>query len=161
MHISPQRFILVGTIVGTCILVDQTTKAIAQAALPPGTLHLLGDIVRLRLSTNTGAFLSLGAGFAPAVRFWIFTVLSTAMVLGVAAYALITDDLPRDAIIAMAFLAGGGLSNLLDRIFRNGHVVDFLNFGIGSVRTGVLNIADIAITFGALYVMWTGFRDRG
>lgn len=158
MPISRQRLILVSTIIAGCVLVDQATKLIAQATLPPRTIHLFGDLVRLRLSENAGAFLSLGARLPPAVRFWIFTVLSTAMVLAVTVYALTADDLPRDAIVALAFLSGGGLGNLIDRVFRDGRVIDFLNFGVGGVRTGILNVADIAITFGALYVMWTAIR---
>ncbi len=116
---------------------------------------MLGDTVRLRLSENTGAFLSLGASLNPTLRFWIFTVAAAAMLVGVTA-----DDIPRDGIIAMAFVAGGGISNLIDRTTRGGSVVDFLNFGIGSLRTGILNVADIAIFFGSLYVMGVGFRVK-
>ncbi|MCJ7552066.1 MAG: signal peptidase II, partial [Anaerolineae bacterium] len=134
------------------------TKLIAQTYLTPQTIHLLGDTVRLRLAENTGAFLSLGASLSPTLRFWIFTIAAAVMVVGVTVYALTTDDMPRDGIIAMAFVAGGGISNLMDRATRGGSVVDFLNFGIGSLRTGILNVADIAIFFGALYVMCVGFR---
>ncbi|MBN1248927.1 MAG: signal peptidase II [Anaerolineae bacterium] len=141
-----------------CIILDQATKLLAQASLPARTLHLLGDTVRLRLSHNTGAFLGLGAGLPPAWRFWIFTFLSLVMVAGVVTFALTSEELPHDAIIALAFLAGGGTSNLIDRLLRGGHVIDFLNFGIGNLRTGILNFADIAITFGALYVIWAAFR---
>ena len=153
---SQRRLVLVSAIIAFCVLFDQGTKALAQAALPQSTIHLVGDLVRLRLSSNTGAFLSFGANFPPVLRFWIFTIFSALLVLGVIVYALTTEALPRDAIIALAFLGGGGLSNLIDRIFRDGHVIDFLNFGIGNLRTGILNLADIAITFGALYVMWVG-----
>lgn len=39
---------------------------------------------------------------------------------------------------------------MYDRIFNNGLVVDFMNFGIGNIRTGILNVADLSITFGAI-----------
>lgn len=152
------RIALVSGVIAISIALDQATKLIARTYLTPQTLHLLGDTVRLRLAENTGAFLSLGAALSPTLRFWIFTIAAAAMVIGVTAFALTTDDIPRDGIIAMAFVAGGGLSNLIDRATRGGSVVDFLNFGIGSLRTGILNVADIAIFFGALYVMWVGFR---
>ena len=154
------RFVLVSAVITASIALDQVTKLIAQTYLTPQTIHLLGDTVRLRLSENTGAFLSLGASLNPTLRFWIFTVAAAAMLVGVTAYALKADDIPRDGIIAMAFVAGGGISNLIDRTTRGGSVVDFLNFGIGSLRTGILNVADIAIFFGSLYVMGVGFRVK-
>jgi len=55
-------------------------------------------------------------------------------------------------------VCGGGLSNLVDRIAYDGHVVDFLNIGIGSLRTGIFNVADMAITAGALLLAFDSFR---
>jgi len=162
MKPTRSRIALVSGVIAISIALDQATKLIAQTYLSPQTIHLLGDTVRLRLAENTGAFLSLGAALSPTLRFWIFTVAAAAMVISVTAFALTTDDIPRDGIIAMAFVAGGGISNLIDRATRGGSVVDFLNFGIGSLRTGVLNVADMAIFFGALYVLWVGFHvDKG
>jgi signal peptidase II len=145
-------------IIALCIALDQGTKALAQALLPPGTLVLLGDLVRLQLSENVGAFLSLGATLSPELRFLIFTVASAVLVIAVIVYAILEPELPHDVVIALACVSGGGLSNLFDRATRDGRVVDFLNFGIGPLRTGILNVADIFITFGALYVVWAGIR---
>jgi len=145
-------------VAAVCVALDQGTKILAQTYLPPRTLHLLGDTVRLALSENAGTFLSLGAALSPQVRFLIFTVASAGLLVGVAAYAIATPGIPSDVLIALACITGGGIGNLIDRIARDGHVVDFLNFGIGSLRTGILNVADIFITFGALYVMISAFR---
>ena len=92
------------------------------------------------------------------MRFLIFTVASTFLVVAVVVYTVLDPALPRDVVVALSFVAGGGLSNLIDRASRQGRVVDFLNFGIGNLRTGILNVADIFITFGALYVVWAGIR---
>jgi signal peptidase II len=62
-------------------------------------------------------------------------------------------------IIAGACIVGGGMGNLIDRIINNFFVIDFLNFGIGSLRTGILNIADISVTFGALFFLFYELRD--
>jgi signal peptidase II len=153
-----RRLALIVPILLICIAVDQATKALAQALLPPGTISLLGDLVRLQLSENVGAFLSLGAGLPPEIRFLIFTVASTLLVIAVIVYTALDPSLPGDMIVALSCVAGGGLSNLIDRATRDGRVIDFLNFGIGNLRTGILNIADIFITFGALYVIWAGIR---
>ncbi len=154
-----RRLSLVAAIVALTVALDQITKAMAQAWLPPHTLQLLGDTVRLALSENVGAFLSLGASLSPALRFWIFTVASGGMLLIVALYLVSSDELPPDVVVALSFVVGGGVGNLIDRITREGRVVDFLNFGIGNLRTGILNVADIFITFGALYVMWAALRS--
>jgi signal peptidase II len=52
--------------------------------------------------------------------------------------------------VALAFIAGGGISNLIDRLIYGGLVTDFLNVGIGPFRTGIFNVADMAILAGAL-----------
>lgn len=159
-----RRLRLILVIIGACVALDQGTKAIARALLPPRTLHVLGDLVRLSLSENTGAFLSLGAELSPVLRFWVFTVVSALLVVAVAVYAILERELPRDVVVALACVVGGGASNLIDRVLWEGRVVDFLNFGIGNLRTGILNVADIFITFGALYVVWVGLwggRDAG
>ena len=159
MRFSHQRLTLVLVVLLICVALDQATKALAQAYLTPRTLHLLWDTVRLQLSENTGAFLSLGASLSPALRFWIFIVASGAMLVGVALYLVTTPELSTDVVVALACILGGGIGNLIDRVTRQGRVVDFLNFGIGNLRTGILNVADIFVTFGALYVIWAAFRD--
>jgi signal peptidase II len=55
----------------------------------------------------------------------------------------------KDALAA-ALVIGGGLGNVLDRLFYDGAVLDFLNIGIDGLRTGVFNVADMAIIAGTL-----------
>ena len=54
------------------------------------------------------------------------------------------------------FLAGG-LSNLVDRIAM-GSVIDFLNIGIGPIRTGIFNVADVAIMAGIALLLVDQYR---
>jgi signal peptidase II len=49
----------------------------------------------------------------------------------------------------------GGLGNLIDRLAYGGYVVDFVNIGIGPLRTGVFNVADVGVVVGAL-MLFTG-----
>ena len=51
-------------------------------------------------------------------------------------------------LIAVALFASGGASNLIDRLVR-GSVIDFMNVGVGPVRTGIFNVADVAVMAGA------------
>ena len=53
----------------------------------------------------------------------------------------------------LALIVAGGLGNLYDRVFEGGAVTDFLNVGVGPLRTGIFNVADVAIVAGVLLMM--------
>ena len=68
-------------------------------------------------------------------------------------------------IIYLSCIIGGGLGNLADRLFNNFMVIDFLNFGVWNLRTGILNCADLSVTFGAILllldeIIWKRMRFR-
>ena len=63
-------------------------------------------------------------------------------------------------MLGVSLFAAGGASNLLDRVIY-GNVIDFMNVGIGSVRTGIFNVADMAIMLGAAIVLWASYRADG
>jgi signal peptidase II len=69
--------------------------------------------------------------------------------VGVIIYLLTAPGLLRTEIVAGSLIVAGGLGNLIDRITRGGRVSDFLNLGIGPVRTGVFNLADLVLMIGA------------
>lgn len=62
--------------------------------------------------------------------------------------------------MAVALVAAGGTGNLLDRLMNKGLVTDFLNVGIGSLRTGIFNVADMAILVGTILLV-AGYRGTG
>ena len=133
-------------IVAVVLLVDLGTKEIAQRNLPgQDTQHYLGDTVRIGYVENTGVFLSLGHALSPTVRFWLFVV-GVAVVLATLLVLTLWDH-------RFAAIVGGGIGNLVDRIQLDGSVRDFLNVGIGSLRTGIFNVADMAITFGGIALL--------
>ncbi|MCB0052448.1 MAG: signal peptidase II, partial [Caldilinea sp.] len=72
-----------------------------------------------------------------------------------------THRIPVVTLIAIALLLGGGIGNLIDRLVNEGRVIDFMNVGIGSLRTGVFNVADMAIMAGVGLIMLSALRgDR-
>lgn len=79
------------------------------------------------------------------------------MLAGLLAFLLLKRRLPRSEFLGLSLILGGGLGNLIDRLLRDGHVTDFLNVGFGSLRTGIFNVADAAITTGALLVLAAAF----
>jgi signal peptidase II len=60
--------------------------------------------------------------------------------------------------LSFVFSLAGGIGNLLGRLSNNGLVTDFINIGIGQLRTGVFNVADMAITFGAITAGYWSIR---
>jgi signal peptidase II len=57
-------------------------------------------------------------------------------------------------LISLTLIFSGGISNFYDRASNNGAVIDFLNVGIGSLRTGIFNVADMAIMLGVFLLLF-------
>ncbi len=121
---------------------------------------MLGDVFRLQYAENTGAFLGLGDTLPEGLRAAIFTGIVTLILLGLLAYLIATPTLPMSILAGLSLVVGGGLSNLLDRVINEGRVIDFLNLGIGSLRTGIFNVADMAIMLGLLLVVVLRKREE-
>jgi signal peptidase II len=150
-----QRITVVTLTLLCCVGCDQASKSAARSHLTSGdSQSFLGDSLRLQLVENPGSFLSLGASLPEHFRFVIFTAAVAALLIGLVAASLFARRLEPWKVIALALVAGGGISNLIDRLLYNGRVTDFLNVGIGGVRTGIFNIADMAIMAGALLLLW-------
>ena len=150
--VRARAFLLIVAALGT-IGCDRVTKDAASAYLA-GTpdRSFLSDTIRVGYTENTGGFLSLGADLPPIARDAVFTVAT-----GTALMALLGLTLRRkytgSAELGLVLFIAGGASNWIDRVLR-GSVVDFLNMGIGPLRTGVFNMADVAIMLGAgLFVL--------
>ena len=99
-------------------------------------------------------FLGLGNSLSPEVRFWLLTVATAVLLLGLTVFLIVQWQMPRFSFIALSCVLAGGLGNMIDRLVHDGRVIDFLNLGLGSLRTGIFNIADIAIT-GGVVLLWT------
>ena len=129
---------------------DRASKYWATVVLKgKGVSKVIGDFFILVYAENTGAFLSAGAGWPNALKYVLLLIVPLVLCLFGLYYILVKEKRLGRAII-LACIIGGGLGNLIDRLFNNFIVVDFLNFGIGRLRTGVLNLADISVTFGAI-----------
>ena len=151
--------ILILRIIFACVAVDQATKWLAKKYLAPdGFFSFAGDTVRLQYAENTGAFLSLGSSLPEPWRHIVFTVLVGIFLTALLAYLIFSRTLPRTYVTCLSLVCGGGFSNLIDRMAYDGRVVDFLNVGIGPLRTGIFNVADMAITTGAILLLIDNFR---
>lgn len=146
-----QRFLLISIVLVCCVGCDQAVKSLAQSRLSYAEVwSLLGDTVRLQLTHNQGAFLSLGASLPEVWRQVLFGVGVGVMLIALFLYAIFSRKLSAVGAFAISLYIAGGASNLADRILYDGHVLDFINLGIGPLRTGIFNVADVFIMAGAV-----------
>lgn len=125
------------------VVLDQITKQLIVRELAwfdviPVFDHL--NIVHMR---NTGAAFSMMSNAPP----WVFVLLGTAVSIGI---LLWLRRNPRGQTIlatGLTLIMGGALGNVIDRVTR-GHVVDFIDFYVGSWHFAAFNVADMAISAG-------------
>lgn len=151
--------LLAATVVST-IGCDQATKHIARTHLMGrAPLSILGGSVRIALTQNDGGFLSIGSALSPGLRTTVFLLGVATSLLLAAAYLVRASSLRFSVLLSAWFVWAGGLSNLVDRVLFDGRVTDFLIVGLGPVHTGVFNVADVAITAGAVLLLFaSGLR---
>ncbi|MBD9356198.1 signal peptidase II [Methylomonas albis] len=151
-----KRALLVFIVLVSCVGCDQVTKSVAQSFLSETDVwSFWGDTVRLQLAHNHGAFLGLGSSLPETVRDGIFSFGIAGMLMALLFLTLFSKSASPALILAYALLLAGGLGNLIDRLIYSGYVVDFINIGIGPIRTGVFNVADVVVVVGAL-MLFTG-----
>ena len=142
---------------------DRVTKQLATENLAGEPAHsYFADTFRLTYAENVGGFLSLGAGMPSALRNAVFTVVTGALLLVLALFAWRQRQRQRGSAwhaAALALFIAGGASNWFDRVSA-GRVVDFMNLGIGWLRTGIFNVADVAIMVGAALFVLAELRVR-
>jgi len=135
------------------IIVDLITKLLAEQYLPPRYVphRIVGDVVRFTLAYNPGAAFSMSLGDHSRIAFGLFAVIA----LGVLWHLYRTTnagDTIRALALGLAF--GGAAGNLLDRVRSASGVVDFIDIGVGDVRFWTFNVADSAVTVGAILLGW-------
>lgn len=146
--LSRRKAVWAGSILVAVLALDLVTKWIVQQTFRPHeSVPVWGDFFRLTFIFNPGA--AFGFHVGPHSRV-IFLVLSL-VALGV--LILMFRNTPADhthRLLAIGAIAGGALGNIVDRIRSSAGVVDFLDFGIGDLRWPVFNVADIAVSVGAI-----------
>jgi len=157
--ISPNSFDRLWYLIITAIviMVDQMTKYWVAAALQDG-----GDIVLIRGLLNFSYTENPGIAFGMLnngnVK-WLLVSVSIVAIAVVVFYLMKTDGYNKLLLIALALLAGGISGNLIDRI-RMGRVIDFIEIYYRTNHFPVFNIADTAITIGALLLAYDLFFPR-
>jgi signal peptidase II len=129
-----------------------------MSSSPPASY--LGGFFRLQYAENTGGFLSFGSALPSSLRFWVLTILTGIALTGMFAVLVVHRSLGPGDLTGLSLMISGGLGNLIDRMLHHGAVIDFMNIGVGSLRTGIFNIADVTIMVGTGVLFFLGFRKR-
>lgn len=143
---------------GIIIVLDQISKWLVLAHLQPGDSVYVAPFFNWVLTYNPGAafsFLSDAGGW----QRWFFTVLALAIAVW------IVSILPRHSAefglsLGLTLILGGALGNAIDRL-RFGAVVDFIQWHAAGFYWPAFNVADSAITLGALLLAWDQFASKG
>ena len=143
-----KRSLLYTAVIAAVILLDQFTKVLAVDYLKPiGSFPIIPDALHLTYVTNYGAAFGMLANHR-----WIFLAVSTIAIVLMAAYLYYKRDEHPLLGVAMSFIIGGGIGNMIDRTLM-GYVVDFVDFRL--INFAVFNVADIFVCVGCgLMFLW-------
>ncbi len=136
-------------VVGAVLLTDCATKAVAVRELSPAHVPhpVAGELLRFTLAYNTGGAMSLSLG--PLTRPLLTEVALVALGALFTWYRRLAPD-ATGKLLALALLWAGAAGNLWDRVRSPRGVVDFIDVGLGGWRFWIFNVADVAITVGAV-----------
>lgn len=141
-------------VAGGVIAADQLVKWWVVATLPGDPIVLVDGFLQLRYVTNFGAAFSMLDGFGSLVA---LVAIAAAVFIALVAARVET----KGEVVALGLVLGGAVGNLTDRVFRadgflDGGVIDFVDFSFFPA----FNVADSAITIGAILALWFAFVRR-
>lgn len=135
---------LISFIILFVVIFDQITKYLATTHLSGGLeIEFIPRVLSLRYHENNGAAWGMFSEHR-----WVFMSISTIAIIAIIAFSILTrkEKKPLPLSLALSFFCGGGIGNMIDRIFQ-GYVVDFLRFDF--IDFPIFNIADSFICIGA------------
>jgi signal peptidase II len=150
---------LLGSILTGVVLVDFITKVIIQRNFYEfQKVNVIGEYLRITYIYNTGA--AFGIHLGPYSRY-IFLGLSLIALVALAGMYWATPAHDRVRLSAISLICAGAIGNLIDRVRSASGVVDFLDVGINNnIRWPVFNVADIAVTSGAILLALSLWKEE-
>ncbi|MDQ6755791.1 MAG: signal peptidase II [Bacteroidota bacterium] len=140
---------------------DRATKDLAKEHLKnKESISYLHDTFRLEYAENTGAAMSFGDNLPKKMNVLLLSILPLIFLIILFAYTIKNaKQFTYPKMFSIALIFSGGIGNIIDRIFFDRHVPDFMNLGIQNLRTGIFNFADVCVTIGAMGLM-IFYRDK-
>jgi signal peptidase II len=146
-----------GILVGVVVL-DALTKYLVQQSFGLyDQVEIIGSYLRLTYIRNPGAAFGIHVGDYSRP---VFLVLSVVALAALAGMYWATPARERVRLAAISLICGGAIGNLIDRVRSASGVVDFLDVGIGDLRWPVFNVADVAVTTGAVFLALSLWREE-
>ena len=154
-----KRFIILFVAIISCVAFEQQTKVWALEWLQPGvSVKYLSGIFQFILAENNGAFLGLGAQMPELMKIALFTGIIPVCLLVGFIWVVQEKHLTITGFLAAILLIAGGVSNVIDRVFNHGVVIDFMYLDIGPLHTGIFNVADVFIMSAVFIMICLSFR---
>ena len=147
-------------VAGSVVVLDAVTKMLAVGRLSRIPRPLVGDWLTLQLVYNPGAAFGINVGQHSR---WVFFGLAIIALFILGAMVRQTKPADRLRLAALALVCGGAVGNLIDRLRSPRGVIDFIDVGIGTHRWPTFNVADMAVTVGAVtlaIVLWLEGREE-
>jgi signal peptidase II len=139
---------------------DQISKSIVRNRIGEHEqISVIDNYVRLMRVENEGAFLSLGDSLPNVVRFILLSLFPLAVLGFGIGYLFLKRNIPKFTVLGFAFVIGGGMGNLYDRLVH-GSVTDFVHIDFVIFQTGIFNMADVSIMTGVAIVVIGSFLHR-
>lgn len=153
-----RRWILFSAAAGLIVLIDQIAKYFVHAKMPlHSSIPVIDGFFSLTYIRNPGAAFGFLATAPPAFRAVFFIAVTVAAVLLIVYYVRRYGSEEPQFLIPLSLIMGGALGNLIDRV-RFGDVIDFLDVYIGTHHWPAFNVADSAISVGAILLVYEMLR---
>jgi signal peptidase II len=158
MNRSRRLLITIAVVLG-CMGCDQATKRMASRQLTPSApVTIIENMVHLEYTENSGAMMGVGADLSDSARFWLFKIFAGCALFAIFTFTVLDNNLNGLAVVSLSLILGGGLGNLIDRVFKGGIVVDFMIVTLGPLKTAIFNFADLSILGGLLLLLLSQLR---
>tara|TARA_B100000700_G_scaffold28984_1_gene27932 strand:- start:141 stop:623 length:483 start_codon:yes stop_codon:yes gene_type:complete len=159
--IEKKRNISISIIIALSIFLDQISKILIRNNVEQySDIKLIGEYFILTNVENSGAFLGMGSGFSPIMKSVFLIILPIIVLISIIIYVYRDKEIDKVSLIGFSIIIGGGIGNIFDRIIY-GSVTDFLFIDLGGIfKTGIFNIADLAVTTGMILILLMSFKNK-
>ena len=159
--IPNKRNISISIIIALSIFLDQISKILIRKNVEQySDIKLIGEYFILTNVENSGAFLGMGSDFSPIMKSVFLIILPIIVLISIIIYVYRDKEIDKISLIGFSIIIGGGIGNIFDRIIY-GSVTDFLFIDLGGIfKTGIFNIADLAVTTGMFLILLMSFKNK-
>ncbi len=154
------RIILILSLVLLNISCDQISKRVVRQSIAPfERIQVYKNNFVLTKVENTGAAYSLGSDLGPFLKIFLLQIIPILVLMFLLKHILTNSKYSKETIIGFAFIIGGGIGNLFDRIVY-GSVTDFLILDLGVLKTEIFNLADVSIMIGSILILFSAIFNK-